>query len=149
MCNPPFYSSADDAARSAEAKELGPKAVSTTVGRILNVSKHFFDQVCTGAEVEMITPGGESSFVERMVNESLELRKRCRYVQMIMHASSVSFVVMLEFRCFSCRWYTSMLGKMSSLSEIVALLRNHSVRVSQLIPFSIDVVINTYGAKKC
>ncbi|KAI0064153.1 hypothetical protein BV25DRAFT_1853471 [Artomyces pyxidatus] len=84
MCNPPFYSSAEDVTRSAEAKEVGPNAV------------------CTGAEVEMITPGGESQFVCAMVRESVELQDRCR-------------------------WYTSMLGKLSSLSEVVTLLRSHSI----------------------
>ncbi|KAJ6542267.1 ribosomal RNA large subunit methyltransferase F-like protein [Mycena sp. CBHHK59/15] len=39
MCNPPFYSSLADVAASADAKALGPSAV------------------CTGAYVEMITPG--------------------------------------------------------------------------------------------
>ncbi|THH17101.1 hypothetical protein EW146_g3651 [Bondarzewia mesenterica] len=43
MCNPPFYSSAEDVARSVDSKELGPNAV------------------CTGADVEMITEGGESA----------------------------------------------------------------------------------------
>ncbi|KAH7911146.1 hypothetical protein BJ138DRAFT_1185969 [Hygrophoropsis aurantiaca] len=84
MCNPPFYNSAEDVARSAETKDYSPSAV------------------CTGAEVEMITPGGEYSFVERMVKESLQHKTRCR-------------------------WFTSMLGKMSSVPEIVALLRLNKI----------------------
>lgn len=84
MCNPPFYTSAQDVLRSAEGKELGPNGV------------------CTGAEVEMITDGGEVAFVSRMISESLS------------HPSA-------------CRWYTSMVGKMSSLSTIVALLREHKI----------------------
>ncbi|KAH9930660.1 S-adenosyl-L-methionine dependent methyltransferase [Fomitopsis serialis] len=84
MCNPPFYGSKEDVKRSAEAKEYQPNAV------------------CTGADVEMITPGGEGAFVCKMVSESLELRSRCR-------------------------WYTSMLGKLSSLTEVVALLRKHQI----------------------
>ncbi|TFY68942.1 hypothetical protein EVG20_g3351 [Dentipellis fragilis] len=84
MCNPPFYSSAEDVARSAEAKEFQPNAV------------------CTGADVEMITEGGESHFVCRMVEESLALKDRCR-------------------------WYTSMLGKLSSLTDVVSRLRSHSI----------------------
>ncbi|KAG1740617.1 S-adenosyl-L-methionine dependent methyltransferase [Suillus lakei] len=74
MCNPPFYSSAEDVSRSAEFKELGPNAV------------------CSGAEVEMITPGGETNFLRA-----------------------------------GCRWYTSMLGKMSSIPDLVSLFREHNV----------------------
>ncbi|GJE92247.1 S-adenosyl-L-methionine dependent methyltransferase [Phanerochaete sordida] len=81
MCNPPFYGSREEVLSSAEAKEIGPSGA------------------CTGAETEMITPGGEVAFVRKMVQESLQLRE-------------------------SCRWYTSMLGKMSSLTEIVQSLRS-------------------------
>ncbi|KAJ7031987.1 S-adenosyl-L-methionine dependent methyltransferase [Mycena alexandri] len=84
MCNPPFYSSHEDVTASADAKEFEPNAV------------------CTGADVEMITPGGESSFVCRMVDESVELGERCG-------------------------WYTSMLGKMSSLTQVIGVIRGHSI----------------------
>ncbi|CDO68174.1 hypothetical protein BN946_scf184938.g26 [Trametes cinnabarina] len=80
MCNPPFYSSREEVLQSAEAKVLEPNAV------------------CTGADIEMITPGGEAAFVGRMVEESTEMRERCR-------------------------WFTSMVGKMSSLTSIVESLR--------------------------
>ncbi|CAE6515459.1 unnamed protein product [Rhizoctonia solani] len=52
MCNPPFYSDVDEVNRSAENKEYDPHAV------------------CTGALVEMITPGGEVAFVQRMIDEN-------------------------------------------------------------------------------
>ncbi|KZV77535.1 S-adenosyl-L-methionine dependent methyltransferase [Peniophora sp. CONT] len=84
MCNPPFYTSAEDILRSAEGKELPPGAV------------------CTGSEVEMITEGGEAAFVCKMVQESLVYRERCQ-------------------------WYTSMLGKLSSITEVVELLREHKI----------------------
>ena len=61
MCNPPFYSSAEEAASLADAKQMSPNAV------------------CTGAHVEMVTLGGESAFLSQMVRESLEHRTRCRY----------------------------------------------------------------------
>ncbi|KAH9980454.1 hypothetical protein BJV74DRAFT_779496 [Russula compacta] len=86
MCNPPFYASAEEVARSAATKELLPSAI------------------CTGAEVEMITPGGEEAFVSKMVHESITLSERCRHV-----------------------WYTSMLGKQSSLAALVKLLRTNSI----------------------
>ncbi|KAJ8453876.1 hypothetical protein ONZ51_g13354 [Trametes cubensis] len=93
MCNPPFYGSREEVLQSAEAKELGPNAV------------------CTGADVEMITPGGEAAFVGRMVEESMQLRGKCR-------------------------WFTSMLGKMSSLTDIVQSLRARKVdnyAISELV----------------
>ncbi|KAI0665371.1 S-adenosyl-L-methionine dependent methyltransferase [Trametes maxima] len=93
MCNPPFYSSRDEVFRSAEAKELGPNAV------------------CTGADVEMITPGGEAVFVGKMVEESLRLREKCR-------------------------WFTSMLGKLSSVALVTQLLRDNKIdnyAVSELV----------------
>ncbi|KAI0640491.1 S-adenosyl-L-methionine dependent methyltransferase [Trametes meyenii] len=93
MCNPPFYSSRDEVLRSAEAKEFGPNAV------------------CTGADIEMITPGGEAVFVGKMVEESLKLREKCR-------------------------WYTSMLGKLSSVAFIIQLLRDNKIEnyaISELV----------------
>ncbi|KAH8108082.1 S-adenosyl-L-methionine dependent methyltransferase [Cristinia sonorae] len=84
MCNPPFYESRDEILRSAEGKEVGPNAV------------------CTGADVEMITDGGEAAFVSRMVLESIQSGTRCK-------------------------WYTSMLGKRSSLTQIVKSLNEHNI----------------------
>jgi len=54
--------------------------------------------ICTGASNEMITPGGDAGFVTRMIEESLILRQRVK-------------------------WYTSMLGKLSSLQVVVARLK--------------------------
>ncbi|EPQ50290.1 hypothetical protein GLOTRDRAFT_123633 [Gloeophyllum trabeum ATCC 11539] len=84
MCNPPFYASKEEVDASAGGKLAEPSGV------------------CTGAAVEMITPGGESAFVRRMVDESLVLRERCR-------------------------WYTSMLGKLSSVTEVVGHLKANDV----------------------
>ncbi|KDR73624.1 hypothetical protein GALMADRAFT_251373 [Galerina marginata CBS 339.88] len=59
--------------------------------------------VCTGADIEMIYPNrGEAGFVERMVEESERFQTRCK-------------------------WYTSMLGKMTSVSSIVQALRTRSI----------------------
>ena len=62
MCNPPFYSSREEIDKNTAEKEFSPSAV------------------CTGADAEMITPGGESAFVRQMVTESLEYKTKCRYV---------------------------------------------------------------------
>lgn len=60
MCNPPFYASREEVLQSTEAKEFSPSAV------------------CTGADNEMITPGGEVAFVATMVKESIQSKSRCR-----------------------------------------------------------------------
>ena len=80
MCNPPFYSSAEDLAISSAGKSGPPNAV------------------CTGAEIEMICPGGDAGFVLRMVEESRELKD-------------------------TVRWYTSMLGKLSSVHQVIDRLK--------------------------
>lgn len=79
MCNPPFYKSKEDMQRSL-AKDTPPSAV------------------CTGADVEMITDGGDAGFAVRIVEESAGLGERVQ-------------------------WYTCMLGKLSSLTVVVEKLR--------------------------
>ncbi|CDR48290.1 RHTO0S17e00496g1_1 [Rhodotorula toruloides] len=86
MCNPPFYDSHEEIAASLAKKELEP------------FSK------CTGADNEMVTPGGEVAFVSRMVEESLVLGKQ------------------------KIRWFTSLLGKYSSISPLVDLLKSKKIR---------------------
>ena len=84
MCNPPFYASPDELLASAAAKSRPAHSA------------------CTGAEVEMVTPGGEVAFVSRMIDESVRLKTRVQ-------------------------WYTSMLGKLSSVSEVVEKLKGVGV----------------------
>jgi 23S rRNA (adenine1618-N6)-methyltransferase len=57
---------------------------------------------CTGSETEMVTRGGEVAFASRMVDESLVLQDRIQ-------------------------WYTSMLGKFSSVATIVQELREKGI----------------------
>ncbi|KAK4097688.1 hypothetical protein N658DRAFT_500200 [Parathielavia hyrcaniae] len=59
---------------------------------------------CTGAPVEMVCEGGEVAHVGRLLRESLALRDRDRI-----------------------RWYTSMLGKVTSLDALVEQLRGHGI----------------------
>jgi hypothetical protein len=103
MCNPPFYSSVEEVASLADAKQMAPNAV------------------CTGAHVETITPGGECAFVSQMVRESLEHRTHCRYevVRLLALVGNVPNI--------KDSWYTSMLGRMSSVFDVVAVLRQHEV----------------------
>ncbi len=57
---------------------------------------------CTGSENEMVTPGGEVAFVSRMIEESFVLRDRVQ-------------------------WYSSMLGKFSSIANLVQKLREKGI----------------------
>ncbi|KAL8846883.1 MAG: hypothetical protein Q9221_008049 [Calogaya cf. arnoldii] len=57
---------------------------------------------CTGSPIEMVTPGSETAFVARMITESQQLRERCQ-------------------------WYTTMLGKYSSLDVVVEELKKRGV----------------------
>ena len=84
MCNPPFYASNSELLASAAAKSRPPHSA------------------CTGAEVEMVTPGGEISFISRMIDESVALKTRVQ-------------------------WYTSMLGKLSSVGDVVEKLKSVGV----------------------
>ncbi|KAM0271633.1 hypothetical protein ACHAQH_009021 [Verticillium albo-atrum] len=84
MTNPPFYESDADLLASAKKKSRPPLSA------------------CTGAPVEMVTPGGEVAFVTRIIEESLVIRD-------------------------DIQWYTSMLGKQSSLETLVDRLREHGV----------------------
>jgi 23S rRNA (adenine1618-N6)-methyltransferase len=80
MCNPPFYASETEMLATFD-KDTPPSAV------------------CTGADCEMITEGGDAGFVVSMVNESKLLGSRVQ-------------------------WYTSMLGKLSSVSVVTKQLKH-------------------------
>lgn len=84
MTNPPFYKSDAEMAERAAEKLLPPLTA------------------CTGAPVEMVTPGGEVAFVGRILDESLQLRGRIQ-------------------------WYTAMFGFLSSVVALVQRLREHEV----------------------
>jgi len=95
MTNPPFYSSETEMLGSAKAKKRPPNSA------------------CTGAPVEMIYPGGEVAFVNRLVAESMlpEMRKRVQ-------------------------WCTSMLGKLVSVGMIVETLKEkecHNWAVTEFV----------------
>lgn len=84
MCNPPFFSSKQDMLATWD-KSSPPSAV------------------CTGAETEMITEGGDAGFVLKLVTESEELGDRIQ-------------------------WYTSMLGKLTSVGTVVGKLKERGCR---------------------
>ncbi len=86
ICNPPFFATPSEMKSSlkGEGKSGKPNAI------------------CTGAEVEMVCPGGDLGFVTTIVNESLVLKDKVQ-------------------------WYSSMLGKLDSAKAVVNLLKKHEV----------------------
>ncbi|TFK22029.1 hypothetical protein FA15DRAFT_644769 [Coprinopsis marcescibilis] len=82
----------------------------TEIERLKGEKEGLPSQVCTGGELEMVysgvassdddweRQGGEVAFVGRMVSESARVRERCR-------------------------WFTSMLGRLSSVPKITAVLK--------------------------
>ena len=78
MTNPPFYASTESMLESAAAKSRPPFSA------------------CTGAEIEMVTNGGEVAFVMRMFEESKSLAGRVQ-------------------------WFSAMLGKLDSVREIASM----------------------------
>lgn len=84
MCNPPFYSSEAEIFQLASNKQFTPHAVRPSFPSSFSFARRLTRlilQVCTGAETEMITPGGEVAFVKRMIEESLTSGNRCRFVR--------------------------------------------------------------------
>nr|POE94425.1 putative methyltransferase-like protein c27d7.08c [Quercus suber] len=58
--------------------------------------------ICTGSPNEMICPGGDFGFVSRILAESFVLRRQIQ-------------------------WYTAMLGRLSSLQQFIAKLKEHGI----------------------
>ncbi|KAI8850542.1 hypothetical protein BC829DRAFT_388973 [Chytridium lagenaria] len=86
MCNPPFYANTEDLMQGYKTKDNQP----TTV--------------CTGSEQEMVTEGGEISFIKRIVKES----------QLISQ---------------SIRWFTTLVAKKADFDEIRRELAQDHLRV--------------------
>lgn len=84
MCNPPFFTSREDMLATHENKKRYPSAV------------------CTGAETEMITDGGDLGFVTCIMKES-----------------SISKD--------DVQWYSAMLGKLASVRTVVEGLMNAGI----------------------
>ncbi|KAI9887988.1 MAG: hypothetical protein M1823_000245 [Watsoniomyces obsoletus] len=85
MCNPPFYDSREEMLSLAEKKHRPPFSA------------------CTGAEIEMITPGGEIGFIQRLIDESVVLKEEVQ-------------------------WYTTMLGKFGSVTSIIERLKSAGIQ---------------------
>lgn len=79
MCNPPFYNSKEEMMMTF-SKDSPPNAV------------------CTGAEVEMICPGGDLGFATRILDESVEIGRKVQ-------------------------WFTVMMGRLESVEGLVKRIR--------------------------
>ncbi|KAJ9107695.1 hypothetical protein QFC21_001155 [Naganishia friedmannii] len=84
VCNPPFYSSAEEMQQSTALKALPTYAAPTAAAN------------------ELVTAGGEVAFIGRMIRESVRTKEKCL-------------------------WYTSLIGKASSISLLVDLLRQEKI----------------------
>ena len=93
MTNPPFYASQQDLEARAQQKKMPPNSA------------------CTGTPTEMVTPGGEASFVDRLLQESLVLKTRVQ-------------------------WYTAMFGFLASLTDFIDKLKAaqiHNYAVTEFV----------------
>jgi len=95
MCNPPFFGSL----KEIHAGSVNKDGSSSSSSEGLPAAP----QTPHGCVDEVITPGGELTFVTAMVRDSLVLREKVG-------------------------WYTSMVGKKSSLRKVLAVLREAGVR---------------------
>ncbi|KAJ7967187.1 U6 small nuclear RNA (adenine-(43)-N(6))-methyltransferase [Quillaja saponaria] len=85
MCNPPFF-------ENMEKAGLNPKTS------------------CGGTPEEMVCPGGEKSFITRIIEDSAVLKD-------------------------SFRWYTSMIGRKSNLKSLISKLREVGVTIVKTTEF--------------
>ncbi|XP_066932211.1 RNA N6-adenosine-methyltransferase mettl16-like [Clytia hemisphaerica] len=86
MCNPPFFAEVYDGHVTYNRTNRRPSPASTS----------------TATESERATEGGEVSFVERMIDESLRTKN-------------------------AIRWYTTMLGKKSSMKPLIQRLKDAEI----------------------
>ncbi|KAF7503624.1 hypothetical protein GJ744_003446 [Endocarpon pusillum] len=68
------------------------------------------NSVCTGSPSEMITPGGEVGFVTRLIHQSVSVQQEKRTTRT------------------KVQWWSSMLGKLSSVGVVVERLRKAGCR---------------------
>ncbi|PLW17217.1 hypothetical protein PCANC_03774 [Puccinia coronata f. sp. avenae] len=93
MCNPPFYNSQEEIEALRQKKDAPPEGA------------------CTGSEVEMIYPGGEVGFIEKMMRDSLIIGSQTR-------------------------WFTCLCGKYTTLFPVVQLFKSlggNNYAISELI----------------
>ena len=121
MCNPPFYASAEEVARSAVAKTFSPNAVRPLCSCCPKSSPNTPLVGLHGRRSRDDYGWRRGGFREQDgMRESCTRRTLQVCTPVFPSRASLSL---------PRRWYTSMLGKQSSLIALVSLLRAHSVRI--------------------
>ncbi|ORX81919.1 S-adenosyl-L-methionine dependent methyltransferase [Anaeromyces robustus] len=116
MCNPPFYSSENEMEQSKELKIEEPHSI------------------CTGSKNEMLTEGGEIQFISTLIDDSIQQYKRKRKAikklyKLIKYTkdSNILKEQLLKKQLFkkglTIQWYTSLIGKKSSVEPLVNYLK--------------------------
>jgi 23S rRNA A1618 N6-methylase RlmF len=73
----------------------------------------------------MVTPGGEIAFVTRMLEESQITKTRIRYCII-----SITINIIISNDSYSYRWYTCMLGKRSSVDQLLTKIKQCNVNIN-------------------
>lgn len=118
MCNPPFYSSEFEMEQCKDLKIEEPHSI------------------CTGSLNEMLTNGGEVQFISNIINDSIQqykLKKKSikKFCKLIISTNNSN---LLNERLFNkksllkkgltIKWYTSLIGKKSSIEPLVNYLKS-------------------------
>jgi len=111
MCNPPFHASAEEAS-SGNIKKVSSLSGKKITEPVLNFG---------GQNRELWTPGGEESFVCRMINESLVFRNNCFWFTTLISKKGTLpavYKTMKKVKAFDVRTITMSQGQ--KISRFVA-----------------------------
>lgn len=104
MCNPPFYSSLDEANKASDKKMRSLNLNKEKKGhKKTNASSNF-----GGIKAELWCDGGELSFIRNMISQSEEVKDQCR-------------------------WFTTLVSKKENLEKLQNNLKDLNVKESKVI----------------
>ena len=107
MCNPPFHTSLEDAQAGTQRKVNGlARNAGKQSAKIINPKLNF-----GGQGAELFCEGGELGFIERMIEESAQYKKQCR-------------------------WFTTLVSKASNLPKIQRALKIVSAKKIKVVEMS-------------